>query len=237
MPSEVIALPTQFADTLAVLTTLSRDHLLYFRLEVGRMLLDTFFGGDPRAYQSLDRTKPHSFAQFTTQCAQELADIGLHDQVLRQCVVAHIVVAALPKATAAQLGFTRLVELTRVSDAATRSLLAQAAIENAWTSRQLKDAAAAVRAGRWPDADPDLPGLQPPLAAGQPTQPDPNAKPPQLGRVVTRFEKAAEVLETLGTEWRQVAAKPLSQVQKERLGAAVVRLEQQLVALRAAVGG
>jgi len=230
MSAQAIAPTEPFAETLAALAALSRDHLLYFRLEVGRLLLDTFFGGDAAAYRSTDRTKAHSFAQFATQCAGDLAEIGLHEQVLRQCIVARIVVASLPAPAAEQLGFSRLVELTRVADAATRSVLAQAAIENAWSSRQLKDAAAAVRAGRWLDADPALPGLQPPAAPEQTAQP---SKLPQLGRVVTRFEKAAAGLETLGAQWRGLAGRKLTATQKLRLGSAVQRLKGQLAALEA----
>ena len=77
-------------------------------------------------------------------------------------MVAHITVAGLPAATAEKLAFAHVVALVRVSDAATRGVLAHAAVENGWTSRQLKDAAAAVGAGEWIDGNPHTPGLPPP---------------------------------------------------------------------------
>ena len=58
--------------------------------------------------------------------------------------------------------FSHIVELARVGDGATRSVLAQAAV-----------------AGKWIDGDPS-PGLQP-------VAPDKEEKIPQLGRVVSRL--------------------------------------------------
>ena len=75
--------------------------------------------------------------------------------------------------------FSHIVELARVGDGATRSVLAQAAVENQWSSRQLRDAAQAAAAGKWIDGDPS-PGLQP-------VAPDKEEKIPQLGRVVSRL--------------------------------------------------
>jgi hypothetical protein len=46
-------------DMLDVLESLTRNHALAFRLEVGRVLLNAFFGGDGGAYQSHDRPRPH----------------------------------------------------------------------------------------------------------------------------------------------------------------------------------
>ena len=61
---------------------------------------------------------------------------------------------SLPPEAVARLPFTHVVELSRVEDSATRSLLALATLNNNWTSRQLHDAIQAVRAGRWIDGDP-----------------------------------------------------------------------------------
>lgn len=227
MPN-ALQIPEEFSETLDQLTHLSRNHLLFFRLEVGKLLLQQFFGGDAAAYQSFDPTKPQGFGQFTATCAEQLADIGLGEQVLRQCIVAHIVVKSLPHATVAKLGFTQVVELTRVPDAATRSLLAQASAENNWTGKQLKGAIEAAKAKKWIDVDPKTPGLQPP----EPTPKHPPeysaANPPHAGRVVARFERTVEDFKELTAQWDLVVAEKLSDGQKARVKAAVAELMEGL---------
>jgi hypothetical protein len=214
-----------YVATLSRLTTLSRNHVLFFRLEVGRLLLEDFFAGDFQAYQNPSASKPGgTFRGFVEACGDQLREIGLGEQVLRQCIVAHVAVRSLPVGTVERLLFSHIVELARVDDGATRSVLAQAAIENQWSSRQLRDAAHAARSGQWIDSDP-APGLQP---AEPPVE---EGKKPQLGRVVTRFERSAADLDLLTEQWSQVASKKLSAVQKTRMKEAVGRLKARIVAL------
>lgn len=158
-----IEIPSKYADTLNKLDKLSRNHLLYFRLQVGELLLSEFFGGDAAAYLSHDPKKPQSFAEFVVTCAEHLADIGLSDSVARQCIVAHLVVKALPPLTVEKLTFTQVIELTKVEDSDTRELLAHAVVKNHWATKELRGAVQAVRAGKWIDGDAKTPGLQPPL--------------------------------------------------------------------------
>ena len=223
-----IAVPNGAPDygaTLTRLTTLSRNHVLFFRLEVGRLLLEDFFGGDIAAYQNPSANKPGgTFRGFVEACGDQLREIGLGEQVLRQCILAHVAVRSLPPGTVERLLFSHIVELARVDDGATRSVLAQAAVENQWSSRQLRDAAHAARAGQWIDSDP-APGLQPA------TPPVEEGKQPQLGRVVSRFERSAEDLDVLTSQWNQVAGKKLSAVQKTRMKEAVSRLKARIVAI------
>ena len=111
-----LQIPNEFSAALQQLDKLSRNHLLYFRLEVGKLLLTESYDGAVAAYHSQDPAKPHKFNQFISTSAQDLQEIGLAGQVLRQCIVAHIVVKALPPPTWAKLQFSQVVELTRVAD-------------------------------------------------------------------------------------------------------------------------
>ncbi|HNC94858.1 MAG TPA: hypothetical protein PKW90_01975 [Myxococcota bacterium] len=218
-----LSTPPDHQATLARLHALSRNHLLFFRLEVGRLLLQDYFGGDPAAYHSQDPDKTQSFVGFLESCGEQLKEIGLGETVLRSCILAQAAVAALPPGTVERLLFSHIVELARVHDGATRSLLAQATIENQWSSRQLRDAAQAARAGLWIDGDP-APGLQP-------VAPEEGEKAPQLGRVVSRMERSAEDLEGLSGQWRQLAGKKLTSGQKNRVKEALSRLKAQIAEL------
>ncbi|HNC94612.1 MAG TPA: hypothetical protein PKW90_00735 [Myxococcota bacterium] len=222
-------LTPDYQATMGRLAALSRNHLLFFRLEVGRLLLEDFFGGEAEAYQSQDPKKAGgSFYGFVESCGEELREIGLGEQVLRQCIQAHIAVRALPVGTVERLLFSHIVELARVGDGATRSVLAQAAVENQWSSRQLRDAAQAAAAGKWIDGDPS-PGLQP-------VAPEEEEKIPQLGRVVSRFERSAEDLDALSSQWEQVASKKLTGAQKLRVKEAIGRLRARLEEMEGRLG-
>ena len=209
-----LQIPNEFSAALQQLDKLSRNHLLYFRLEVGKLLLTESYDGAVAAYHSQDPAKPHKFNQFISTCAQDLEEIGLAGQVLRQCIVAHMMVKALPPPTVAKLQFSQVVELTRVADPATRSVLAQATVDNHWSCRQLKDAAKAANAGNWLDGDPKTPGLQP-------VAPPAVVHPVQVGRLVTRFEKMAKQAAELVAAWKLVEGKATDKQRREQ-GKAVV---------------
>lgn len=220
----------EFVAVLDHLERLTRDHQLYFRLQVGGLMLDSFFGGDAAAYLSRDPTKASKYADFVRACRDRLDDLGLGDAVLRRCVVTRIVYDSLPADLAPRLRFTHLAELAKVEDRATRSLLATASVDNGWSADQLRDAVLAARAGRWIDGQPDVPGIQPPAAAEEP------ARTPQLGRVVTKFERTVADLDTLAAEWEQVSTKKLSGAQRKRLEEAVAALEARVAGLRRGLG-
>lgn len=122
--------------------------------------------------------------------------------MLRQCIVAHIVVKTLPPPTAAKLALTQVVELTKVPDTATRNLLAQAAVENHWTTRELKGAVEAQRAGKWIDSDKKTPGLQPPEPTDKQAPQYSAENRPQAGRVVAKFERVLRSLKRLSGSGR-----------------------------------
>ena len=209
--------------TLDRLSQLSRNHLLFFRLEVGRLILQDYFGGDIQAYYSHDPKKPSSFNAFVESCRDQLNEIGLGEQVLRSCIGARIAVAGLPEGTVERLLFSHVVELARVEDGPTRSLLAQATLENQWSSRQLRDAVLSIRAGKWIDTNP-AEGLQP-------AAPEEEDKSPHLGRVVTRYERSVEALDELAAQWQQVREKKLSSGQKNRLREVLERFRNRLAEL------
>ncbi|HND34473.1 MAG TPA: hypothetical protein PLA94_30935, partial [Myxococcota bacterium] len=214
-PTNALTPTHDFRPTLERLAQLSRNHLLYFRLEVGRLMLEEFFHGDADAYLSHAPDKDHRFSDFLAAHREDIRELGLGESVLRQCIVAQITISTLPPGTVEKLLFTHVVELARVDDDATRRLLAVATMDNKWSSRQLRDAVNAAAAGRWIDAQPELPGLQP-------AAPEAPEKQLQLGRVVTRFEKAAEDLDNLGV---QLSGRTVAGQQKERVREALARLK------------
>ncbi len=206
------------------LEALSRAHFLAYRLEVGRLILESFFDGRAEAYSSRDNQKSARFTQFLTEQHDALRDLGLGEQVLRQCITTRVAAAALPPALLERLLFSHLVELSRLTDDDQRRSLAGLTVEQGWSSRQLRGAVQATVAGRPLDADPDQPGLQPP-------EPIEESAPLPAGRVVTRFEKAATDLEQLGEHWERLDPSRLSSGQRNRMAASLGRLRARLEAL------
>lgn len=220
-----LQLSHEFQKTLDELDKLSREHLLYFRLEVGRLLLEQFYAGDITAYKSQDPFKPNGFVQFTKACGGQLAEIGLSESLLRQCMLGHAVVKGLPVHTAKKLVFSQVLALTSVQDAQTRVLLAEAAVENRWTSVQLRDAVKAQKKGKWIDGDLKMPGMQPPKQT-------PRLVAPQAGRLVAQAEKWAKQIADWKKQWKKIHKGKVSAVQAERLKTAVAALKAALVGLR-----
>lgn len=225
-------LTPDFSSTLQRMDHLSRHHLLHFRLEVGRILLEDLFGGDANAYLSRDHTKSTRFTEFLRQCGDRMRELGMGEQVLRQCLTAHIAVAALPEDLVRSLVYTHVVELARVEDNATRLLLARATIDNGWSSKQLRDAAGAAASNRWIDAQPDVPSLQPPEVSPPYSTPQ---KAPAPGHVVSRFERAAEHLDDLTGQWAQVAGKPITPGHRQRMEDALAKLKEKIGFLETAL--
>ena len=199
-------------------------------------MLGQFFDGDAAAYLSHDPKKPQSFGEFVVTCAEQLADIGLSESVARACIVAHLVVKALPPPTVEKLNFSQVIELTRIDDSETRELLAHAAVKNHWVTKELRGAVEAARAGKWIDSDPKAPGLQPPPPK-PPAQPQySEANRPQAGRVVARIERLVTDFDEVESAWALVEDDKLSDIQRERVRAAVKGLEERLVKVKGRVG-
>ena len=232
-PSAVLPPPPDFDALLADLAKLSRNHLLYFRIEVGRLLSRSFYRDDPELYRSSHRQREGAFRDFTAARRAELADLGLSDQLLRQSLRVFFVVKDLPRALVAQLVYSHVVQLTAIEDDQTRALLAKATVDNHWSGQALQLAIEAVREGRWPDGDPDQPGLQPEGLAQAPGEPEAEPTRPQPGRVVTRLERSAKDLADLVGQWHAVPVEKLTKAQAARVRSAVEALEQQVAEMKA----
>lgn len=230
--AESAALAPVFDALLGELTQLSRNHLLYFRVQVGRSVADALYSGDPAAYHHQASNKDSSLRRFAVHRRDQLTDLGLTEATLRQCVRAWFVARDLPDGTLERLVLSHLNLLSQVDDAASRRLLAQATLDNGWTGQELRDAIRAVQDGQWPDADPAAPGLQPPPAP----EPAADARPPQPGRVVSRFERSADELDALISSWAQVPAEKRSKKQVARVRAAVDAWKAKIARLEAELG-
>ena len=232
MPSDLQPLPNpiEFTDVLDNLRHLSREFLLGFRLEVGKLLLERFYGDDLRAYQSQDPNKDNSFAQFTQACHAELADLGLGAQVLRNCINARATYLTLPVEVRDNLQFTHVVELARVGNPTDRARLAMDTTRQNWKVGQLKDAIGRLNAGRYYDTDPQTPGTQPP-----PLPAEPVAKPRTPGRVLAQFELTIQDLAVLRADWLAADTARLKNAHRERAKAVVAALKVQLAEIEKAL--
>jgi len=218
------------AEVLQTLRDLTRDHLFFFRVEVGRVLLDRFFAGQPAAYLDRNPHKTVSFLQFVQAQGDALAELGLGEQSLRNCILTSIVVATLPPGVAEPLGLTKVVELTRLSDPTARARLAQAAVTQGWSVAELKAQVARAKRVHVQDVDPETPGLQlPPL-------PEPEQRAPAAGRVAQRLESWSRQATELTEALSGLDANRLTADQRGRLTDAVAAAEAQLAALRRALG-
>ena len=219
-------------DTLVdELAKLSQKHLVFFRIEVGRVTAESLYGGDPDAYRSQAGNKEGSLRQFATEQAERLADLGLTEQSLRQCLQAWFVVQELPRDLVRHLLFSHVVELARVEDGAIRRTLAHAVKENGWGGKELRNAVLAVRAGLPIDADLAAAGLQPPAPA-EPV----GGRKLQAGRVVSRFERQADDFETTLDEWDIVAADKVTKLQTSRMKATLDRVKAKIADLEGKLG-
>ncbi len=229
IPAPIDTEIVNFQALLGVLGQLSRNHLLYFRVEVGRAVAGALFGGDLVAFHDPAWNKAGSLRRFATEHREALADLGLSEALLRQCVRAYFVTQDLPPGTLERLLFSHLNLLSQLEDAASRRLLAQAAVDNGWTGQILREAIQAVQSGRWIDGDPIMPGLQP-------LPPEPETRPLQPGRLVTRFERASEDLDGLISSWTQVPADKRTAQQVARVRSAVEAWKVKIAQLEAELG-
>lgn len=217
----------QYADILTELARLSRDLLLAFRLEVGRLLLDRFFGGSAHAYRDRNPAKEATYAEFVRTCEAELNDLGLSASTGRQCILARLTWDGLPPPVRDQLRFNHVVALASVGEPNNRARLAFDATRQGWTVTQLKDAIARVNDHSYYDTDPNTPGTQPP-----PIKPEPE-RSFQAGRLVTQLVKTGQDLQNWRTSWATVDAKKLRGPQRQRVVDAVAALEAHVAQLKA----
>lgn len=220
-----------YADILAELSRLSRDLLLAFRLQAGKLFLDRFFGGSAHGYHDKNPGKESSFVEFATLCKAELDDLGMSATVARHCILARIAWDGLPPGVRERLKFNHIVALAGVGEPNMRARLAFDTASNQWTVAALKDAISRSGDGSYYDTDPVTPGTQPPPAPAKP------AKTYQAGRLVTQLVKASEELQAWRSAWSTVDAKKLRGVQRERVVEAVAALKAHAEQLEAELAG
>jgi hypothetical protein len=231
-----------FREVLDTLAGLSRNHLLYFRVHAGRTISFAFYRNNRKGYHDRSNTKANSLHRFATEHKGELADLGLTEAELRDCLKAWWVVEDLGHAVSDQLRYSHILALGRLDDPATRRTLAQAALDNGWRGDAMKNAVIAVKSGKWIDAKPDEPGLQPPdpaVAGGPKPEGDKptDTRPLAPGRVVTRVEKAATTLDAVCDEWEQLDLSKLTKLQRTRAMEAANRMAERAAAFKARLAG
>ena len=218
-----------FEDILDALERLAREHLLVYRVEAGRVLLDTLYGGDAQAYANKDPRKELRFTQFVTERAEALRRYGLGERTAREAIACFLTFGALPAPVRESMFYSQVRELARLHDATARAHLAVAAVNGDWTVVQLRDAVSAVKAGLPCDADPLTPGIQP-----QPALPPPQLSP---GRLVTRAERWTADLDRWTEQWSMADGEKLRPPQRRRLLATVAAAQARLAELAAGLKG
>lgn len=216
---------SEYQDVVRELDALTRQHLIPHRLEVGGVILRRFFGGKPALYHDRDPGKESKFGHFLDQHAEDLAQSGLGETVLRQCVRVRICHDLLPPAVRDRLGWSVLVNLSTLLDPTERARLATAAVNERWTVARCKEVIRQAKQGRVWDTDPEAAGLQ------LPETEEPGDRDPQPGRLVTRTEKWSEDIATWHQAFARVDPTKLTRQQVARMRAAVQTVRGQLDAL------
>ncbi|MBI5609830.1 MAG: hypothetical protein HY902_13240 [Deltaproteobacteria bacterium] len=224
---EPVAPKDEYADLLAELNLLSREMLLAFRLQAGKVFLDRFFSGSAHAYRDKSPHKEATFVAFSTACKVELAEVGISANLARQCILAHIAWEGLPPGVRDSLKFNHVVALARVEEPNTRARLAFDATRQGWSVVQLEDAIARADDGHYYDTDPDTAGTQPPAPKPAP------AVAYQPGRLVTQLAKSGRELKEWRAAWASVDASRLRGAQRQRCLAALQELKAQVAQLEA----
>lgn len=227
-PQMSTIIQSEFQDIVQSLAALTTQHRQTFRLQVGQLVLQRFFGGQVALFHSRDRTKPAKLAAFLQIHGQELARLGLSEAVLRRCVRVRICYDLLPPGVRDALGYSLLLAISAVEDPNQRARLAAAATREQWTVERTRHAIELAQQRRLWDAAPDTPGLQLP----EPKEP----AAPQPGRLVTRTEKWGQELAGWHAEFAQIDKAKLSPAQLQRMQVAVQVAREQLAALEALLG-
>jgi hypothetical protein len=221
--------PGEFVDILVTLRTLTRNHLVFYRMEVGRVLLDRFFAGAAAAYLDKNPNKAAKFSAFYVQHEQDLAELGLKEQVLRQCIQTYIVAQTLPDELVERLEFSKLVALTKVKDPTQRARLARAAVDEGWPVSKLRETIALAADGLFYDVNPDQPGVQTPtLGAAE-------VGKPKVGVVINRVERWAEQAVSWVDSLAQVEPSRLTSAQNKRLRQVLAEVRERLDGVEARV--
>ena len=222
----------EFAPLFARLKSLVRNHLLQFRVEVGRVILDDFFEGDLSVYGDRSHDKQKKFSAFLAANQAALEELGLKPHLLRECVHVQIVYRTLPPAVRDQLGYSHTLALTKVGDPTMRARLANEAVAKHLTIGVFQDTVDAANAGNWYDTDAAIPGVQPKSAPAK----DPPSPKPQAGRMVKQAERWVADTAGFTKDWAGIDAAKVKPTQKARLKAAIAGLRAELAVLEKKLG-
>ena len=235
MTTTLTTAPVPFEDILDELEALAREHLLAYRVQLGHVMLNHFWGGDARAFSSNDATKDARFELFFSRCGDQLARYGLSQRQVRDSIRAAIVFDQLPPEVAGRLFLSQVLALTRLRDPTARVQVAVAALENDWSVQQLRDAVELARSGGDVDrsalaAAVDAAGAVDDAAAAI------SDPPPAPGRLVGRAEKLVEEVQRWRGHWAAVEHGKLRDVQRVRLAAALSALRAEVAGLEGLLG-
>jgi hypothetical protein len=219
----------EFQDAVLKLRELMQTHARTYRLEVGRYLLQRFYGGRSDAYFSRDPGKENAFTAFVQQHSEDLAGLALSENDLRRSIRVHVCFESLPAGVREQLSWSALLEVSKIGEANLRARVAKAAVDQQWTVAHTRAVVDQALANRVWDADPEQDGLQ---------LPEPDAEtPPQPGRLVRRSEKWCDEIDAWQAQFARIDAGKLDKRHVERLRAALARVRGQIQAVEKKLGG
>ncbi len=120
------------------LSALSRGARLQYALQVGALLLDSFWSGNADNYRDKQKPAGTGFGVLLQERAEALEDLQLSPSTLRNYIRSTIVWRQLPVALRERLDLPNLLALTLLADPGQRLLIAQEAAEGNLNSRQLE---------------------------------------------------------------------------------------------------
>ena len=109
-------------------------------VEVGRVVILEFFGGEEENFVDRNRYKETRFADFVRERADDLAELGLAERTLRNYVHAFLVWRMLPPQVRELSNVASLQELARLKNPIRRAELAHESTEGRWPVRKLREA-------------------------------------------------------------------------------------------------
>jgi hypothetical protein len=222
------------------LRVIAGKHLLQVRIAFGRAVAHHLYAGSVRVMEDRLAHRGSGLKDFVAACGERLEELGISESLLRQSLAVWSVFVQLPERLQTALLLSHFVALTRVPDGETRGYLAEAAVTNGWSVRELGDAISAVARGAWPDGQPEIPGLQPPGPPAAPVPPAPVVAPagrsPSTGRWVQRFEKTARAVADVVGDFERVPTAAMSDTERARAHEALGLLIERAQVLRERIG-
>jgi hypothetical protein len=202
----------RFDAMLERLRQLNHTAFLRYALDVGDHLLDAWYGGEIRIYRDRKSAEHLVFEALLRERRDQLGDLGLTPQTLRNYLLAACTWRELPPEVREPLDLTHLHRLSVVHDPLVRARLAHDAAEEGQTSRELGVAIAE-----------HLRTLKPRVRRGRKALPKPVKA---YGQVVTALRQAGK----LKPELKHLTDAHKKRV-REQLQAAVAELQAVLSGL------